>query len=153
VFSRRGRFNIVAKSDSAEAAIKIADRHKPDVLFVDPSRARRHLCRHQAHHLGQRHTKVMVYTACTGVDQALKALGNGASAFVVKFSISDELFSAVGAVLRGEIFVSHGHAGLGLSGLRNRTARNNSAQAAQLSQREQQVVGQLLHAWSNRRSP
>jgi DNA-binding NarL/FixJ family response regulator len=150
VFARAGRFDVVARGDSAEAAIEIFERHKPDLLFVDLSMrgdiyaAIRHITS------GNAKTKVMVYTASTGVDQALKALDNGASAFVVKDSISNELFGAVDAVLRGEIFVSHSHAGRVLGGLRNRTARNNSAQAAHLSQREQQVVGQLLKARSNK---
>jgi two-component system nitrate/nitrite response regulator NarL len=150
VFARAGRFNVVASGDSAEAAIAIFEAHKPDLLFVDLSMrgdiyaAIRHITASKAE------TKVMVYTASTNVDQALKALDSGASAFVVKDSISNELFGAVDAVLRGEIFVSQSYAGRILSGLRNRTARDNSAQAASLSQREQQVVSQLLQARSNK---
>jgi two-component system, NarL family, nitrate/nitrite response regulator NarL len=150
VFARRGRFNVVARGDSAEAAIEIVEAHKPDLLFVDLSMRGDIYAAIKQITAGNGKTKVMVYTASTGVDHALKALDSGASAFVVKDSISDELFGAVDAVLRGEIFVSHAYAGRVLSGLRNRSARASSTQAANLSQREQEVVGQLLLARSNK---
>lgn len=99
---------------------------------------------------GQSPTKVVVYTACTAVDLAMQALDSGASAFVVKDSISNELFDAIAVVLRGELFISQGYAGRVLSGMRNRAARASAANAAKLSQREKQVVHLLLEARSNK---
>lgn len=135
--------------DTADAAKRIFAEHTPTLMFVDlsmpgdPFEAIGGITSHGR-------TKVIVYTAFTSVDIALHALDSGASAFVVKDSISNELFDAVEAVLRGEIFVSHAYAGRILSGLRNRTARASAKRAAQLSAREKQVVELLLQARSNK---
>jgi DNA-binding NarL/FixJ family response regulator len=149
LFSRQARFRVVGMGDTADAAKRIFAEHTPTLMFVDlsmpgdPFEAIGEITSHGR-------TKVIVYTAFTSVDIALHALDSGASAFVVKDSISNELFDAVEAVLRGEIFVSHAYAGRILSGLRNRTARASAKRAAQLSSREKQVVELLLQARSNK---
>jgi two-component system nitrate/nitrite response regulator NarL len=149
LFSRQARFQVVGMGDSADSARGLFAEHEPTLMFVDlsmpgdPFGAIGEITRHGR-------TKVVVYTAFTSVDIALQALDSGASAFVVKDSISNELFDAVEAVLRGEIFVSHAYAGRILSGLRNRTARASAERAARLSSREKQVVELLLKARSNK---
>ena len=148
LFAREG-FEVVAKGVSADDARVIFASSAPNLMFVDLSMpgdtfgAIAEIAR-------SGRTKVIVYTAFTSVDMALKALDNGASAFVVKDSISNELFDAVAAVLRGDIFVSQAHAGRVLTGLRNRTARVSAERAAKLSDREKQVVTLLLQARSNK---
>lgn len=149
LFARRDGFAVVAKGVSADDARTIFATAPPQLMFVDlsmpgdPFAAIAEICAAGA-------TKVIVYTAYTSVDMALKALDSGASAFVVKDSISNELFDAVDAVLRGEIFISRAHAGRVLAGLRNRTARANAERAVKLSDREKQVVSLLLLAQSNK---
>lgn len=151
VFSRNGRFNVVAKGNSADAARSIFASHRPNLLFVDLSMPGDVFAAIGDITAGAASpTRVVVYTACTAVDLALQALDRGASAFVVKDSISDELFDAVATVMRGELFISHSYAGRVLSGLRNRSARASSVNAAKLSQREKQVVHLLLEAQSNK---
>jgi DNA-binding NarL/FixJ family response regulator len=150
VFARDGRFNVVASGNSADAARAIFAAHRPDLLFVDLSMPGDVFAAISDITAGQSPTKVVVYTACTAVDLAMQALDSGASAFVVKDSISNELFDAIAVVLRGELFISQGYAGRVLSGMRNRAARASAANAAKLSQREKQVVHLLLEARSNK---
>lgn len=149
LFSHREHFRVVGKGDCADAARVLADRHKPTLIFIDLSMPGDPFAA-IAEIAEKGYTRVIVYTAFTSVDVALRALDCGASAFVVKDSISNELFDAVEAVLRGEIFVSHAHAGRILTGLRNRTARASAERAAKLSDREKQVVELLLKARSNK---
>lgn len=149
LFSRREQFSVVGKGDCADDALALAISHNPTLMFVDlsmpgdPFGAISEIA-------GRGRTKVIVYTAFASVDVALRALDSGASAFVVKDCISNELFDAVDAVLRGEIFVSRAHTGRILAGLRNRTARASAERAAKLSDREKQVVELLLRARSNK---
>jgi DNA-binding NarL/FixJ family response regulator len=150
VFGRDRRFNVVASGNSADAARAIFAAHRPDLLFVDLSMPGDIFAAISDITAGQSPTKVVVYTACTAVDLAMQALDSGASAFVVKDSISNELFDAIAVVLRGELFISQGFAGRVLSGMRNRAARASAANAAKLSQREKQVVHLLLEARSNK---
>jgi DNA-binding NarL/FixJ family response regulator len=150
VFARDGRFNVVASGNSADAARAIFAAYRPDLIFVDLSMPGDIFAAIGDITAGKSPTKVIVYTACTAVDLALQALDSGASAFVVKDSVSDELFDAIAVVLRGELFISQTYAGRVLSGLRNRSVRVNSANAVKLSQREKQVVNLLLEARSNK---
>jgi DNA-binding NarL/FixJ family response regulator len=150
VFARDGRFDVVAKGNSTDAARAIFASYRPDLLFVDLSMPGDIFAAIGDITAGASPTRVVVYTAATAVDVALEALDRGASAFVVKDSISDELFDAIAAVMRGELFVSRSYAGRVLSGLRNRSARAISTNAAKLSQREKQVVHLLLQARSNK---
>ncbi|MDB5540938.1 MAG: two component transcriptional regulator, LuxR family [Devosia sp.] len=148
LFSRRG-YRVVGKGSSADAARSIATAFAPSLIFVDlsmpgdPFGAISEIAT-------QGRTKVIVYTADSSVDVALRALDFGASAFVVKDSISNELFDAVEAVLRGEVFISRAHAGRILTGLKNRATRENAERGAKLSDREKQVVELLLKARSNK---
>jgi DNA-binding NarL/FixJ family response regulator len=147
LFSRRG-YRVVGKGNSADAARSIATAFAPSLMFVDlsmpgdPFGAISEIAKHGR-------TKVIVYTADSSVDVALRALDLGASAFVVKDS-SNELFDAVEAVLRGEVFISRAHAGRILTGLKNRAMRENAERRAKLSDREKQVVELLLKARSNK---
>lgn len=149
IFERDSRFKVIGKGDCADQAIAIFASHRPDLMFLDLSMPGDTFAAIKAI-TASGHTKVLVYTAYTDIDMALKSLDNGASAFVVKDSISNELFDAVEAVLRGELFISHSYAGRVLGGLRNRTARASAERAAKLSLRERQVVALLLQARSNK---
>lgn len=150
VFSRKERFNVVARGDCADAARSIAAEFQPDLLFVDLNMGGDVYAAIRDINSGERRTKVVVYSAYTGTEQVLQALDSGASGFVSKHSISEELFGAVDAVMRGETFISPSCAAKVLSGLRNRSARTRTGEAAQLSQREREVVHELLNARSNK---
>jgi two-component system, NarL family, nitrate/nitrite response regulator NarL len=150
VFSRKDRFNVVAKGDCADDARAIAAQFQPDLLFVDLNMGGDVYAAIREISSSAKRTRVVVYSAYAGTEQVMQALDNGASGFVSKHSISDELYGAVDAVLRGETFVSPSCTAKVLSGLRNRSARATPGEAAQLSQREREVVHELLNARSNK---
>lgn len=149
LFSRQDGFSVVAKGVSADDARAIFASVAPNLMFLDLSMPGDPFAAIEEISASGK-TIVIVFTAFTSVDIALKALDSGASAFVVKDSISNELFDAVSSVLRGEIFISRAHAGRVLAGLRNRSARANADRATRLSEREKQVVTLLLQARSNK---
>jgi DNA-binding NarL/FixJ family response regulator len=95
-------------------------------------------------------TKILIFTAFSSVDSALRALDAGATGFVLKGSTCEELFEAVDAVLRGEMFITKQYASQVMSGLRERTQRDDLVRPVKLSVREKQIVSQLLQARTNR---
>lgn len=149
LFAKQEGFSVVAKGVSADDARAIFASCSPQLMFLDLSMPGDPFGAIEEISASGK-TIVIVFTAFTSVDIALKALDSGASAFVVKDSISNELFDAVSTVLRGDIFISRAHAGRVLAGLRNRSARANADRATRLSEREKQVVTLLLQARSNK---
>jgi DNA-binding NarL/FixJ family response regulator len=150
IFTRHGRYEVVAKGTTADEAREIFYKFQPGLLFVDlsmPGDVYSAISDITSTGSG---TKVIVYTACNNVDMAMKCLDSGASAFILKDSISNELFGAVDAVIRGEVFISPSFAGKVLSTLRSRHVRRNGTAVAKLSHREEQVVALLLKARSNK---
>jgi len=147
VFARHGRYDVVAKGSDANAARAITAQHEPHLIFVDLSMPGDVYGTISDIAAGGR-TQVIVYTACNSVDLAVKSLDSGASAFILKESISNELFRAVDAVIKGEVFISPSLAGKVISALKSR--RKEGAQSTKLSHREEQVVALLLKARSNK---
>ncbi|MBB3317459.1 MULTISPECIES: response regulator transcription factor [unclassified Rhizobium] len=147
VFARHGRYDVVAKGSDADAARAIAARYEPHLIFVDLSMPG-DVYGAISDIAATGRTQVIVYTACNSVDLAVKSLDSGASAFILKESISNELFGAVDAVIKGEVFISPSLAGKVISALKGR--RKEGAAGTKLSHREEQVVALLLKARSNK---
>lgn len=95
-------------------------------------------------------TKIIVFTAFSSVDSAMRALDAGATGFVLKGATFDELFEAIEAVMRGEMFITKQYASQVLGGLRNRAQREAVNRSVKLNIREKQIVEHLLKARTNR---
>jgi DNA-binding NarL/FixJ family response regulator len=150
LFSDNPAYNVVATGYSANDALQIAQTHQPDVLFMDLSMpgdvfsvikqiVRDFSC-----------TKVVVYTAFSGVDSAMRALDAGAMGFVLKSAPVEELFLAAESVVRRELFITRQYASLVMSGLRNRSEREAFNRDVKLNVREKQIVDFLRQARTNR---
>ena len=94
--------------------------------------------------------RVVVFTAFSSVDSALRALDAGALGFVLKGTTLTEFFEAIEAVRNGQLFITKQYASQVLSGLRNRTKQDEIDKAAKLSIREKQILEHLLLARTNR---
>lgn len=150
LFRRDPAFDVVASGNSAMQAMSIAEESRPDVLFLDlsmPGNVFEAISK-----IAQQcpWTKTIVYTAFSSVDSALRALDAGAVGFVLKGSTLPELYEAIHAVLRDELFITKEYASQVLGGLRNRARREELAKAIKLSVREKQIIGHLMHARTNR---
>ncbi|VVT08464.1 response regulator transcription factor [Rhizobium sp. EC-SD404] len=150
VFSRSSELNIVAKGYTTEDALKIAETHSPDILVVDLSMPGDIFDAISKISGRQTNTKVIAFTAATGIDQAVRALDSGASGYVLKGSTADDLLNAVHAVRSGETFITQGFAGKVIAALRNASLRKAAVQAIKLSIREEQIVRLLMRGRTNR---
>jgi DNA-binding NarL/FixJ family response regulator len=147
---RTGGFNVVATGVSATDVVDICARDKPQVIIVDlnmpgdvyPAIA-------TAISLSPS-TKVVAFTAATGVDPAIRALDSGASGYVLKGSSSRELIDAITAADLGETYITQHFASRVITALRDTSLRRRAAEAVKLSIREQQIVRLLLLGKTNK---
>lgn len=150
VFACEEGLEIVAEGESADAALEVVARHKPDVLITDLSMPGNVFGAITEISRTYPQTHVVVFTAFSSVDSVLKALDAGATGFVLKGGRIEEVIEAVSAVMRGELYITKQYAGQVLGGLRSREARERLNNAIRLSVREKQIVGHLMHARTNR---
>lgn len=150
MFTTGTDFNVVAVGASAADALAIASARAPDVLVVDLSMPG-NVFAAIAEIVGKGEgTKVLAFTAMTGIEYAVQALDAGASGYILKGSTADELMQGIRAVHRGETFITPSFANKVIVALRSATARKAAAQAIKLSIREEQIVRLLLRGRTNK---
>lgn len=150
LFSSSARHKIIGQADSADSSMELVTTLAPDVIVMDlsmPGDVIRTIAQIVA---TAPQTKVVVFTAYCSIDSALKALDAGATGFVLKGSPSCELFEAIDMVMSGQMFVTREYASQVMNGLRDRARRQALNEAIKLNVREQQIVGHLMQARTNR---
>jgi DNA-binding NarL/FixJ family response regulator len=95
-------------------------------------------------------TKVVVFTAATGVDSAILALDAGASGYVLKGGSPSELIQAILSVRSGETYITQSFASRVIAGLRDASLRRRAAEAVVLNIREQQIMRLLMSGNTNK---
>jgi DNA-binding NarL/FixJ family response regulator len=95
-------------------------------------------------------TKIVAFTASTGVDSAIRALDAGASGYVLKGSNTAELIRAISSVQVGETYITQSFASRVIAGLRDASLRRKAAEAVILSIREQQIIRLLMRGKTNK---
>lgn len=148
VFLAEPGYQVVATGGTAAEAIAIALRDAPDVMLVDLSMpgdvftAITQIVQTTA-------TRVVVFTAYSSLDSALRALDSGALGFVLKGAKFDEVLKAIEAAQHNELYITQQYASQVMLALRAR-GRPEVNTSLRLNIREKQIVGQLLHAKTNR---
>ena len=138
-------YEIVATGGSAADAIAIAEQARPSVMIVDLSMPGDVFAAIDSMTRLLPTLKIVVFTAFASVEMALRALDAGAQAFVLKGRPTNDLFDAIEAVGRGELYASPEFAPRLRDGFRNR-ARVAHSGPPMLSSRERQVIDGLLLA-------
>ncbi len=150
LFEEDGRFEVVGMGDTAEAAFELARAEQPDVIVMDLSMPGDIFATIGKIVAMAHNTRIVIFTAFSSIDSALKALDAGATGFVLKGSPCGELFEAIATVLTGQMYVTRQYAAQVMNGLRERGKRENLQESIRLNVRERQIVGQLLQARTNR---
>jgi DNA-binding NarL/FixJ family response regulator len=150
LLSRCGGFDIVATGVSAYDVVDICAREKPQVVVVDLNMPGDIFAAISAAICASPSTKVVAFTAATGIDSAIRALDSGASGYVLKGSGSRELVDAITAANSGETYITQQFAARVITALRDTSLRRRAADAVKLNIREQQIVRLLLHGKTNK---
>jgi two-component system, NarL family, nitrate/nitrite response regulator NarL len=149
VESRSG-FSLVATGTSAADIHKISKGQRADVLIVDLSMPGDVFGAISAAIRAAPKMRIVVFTASTNTDETIRSLDSGASGYVLKGSSADELFTAVEAAFKGEIFITPSFAPKVISALQVNNRTKDLAQRQKLGVREDQILKLLLHGKKNR---
>ena len=149
IFAADERYEIVGTGANATEALNLARDKQPDVMLLDLSMPGEVFGAIEEISREIPTLKLVIFTAFANVELALKALDAGAHAFVLKGRPADDLFDAIKAVQRGDLFVSSEFSQQLVAGFRNR-ARREATATVKLSAREQQLVDCLLEGQTNK---
>ncbi len=145
IFSRTSGYEVVATGGCCDEALAIASSQNPDVIVLDlnmPGNAFDCIGRI---HKATPQTKIVAFTASSGINHAIEALQAGASGYVLKGSSLDSLTDAIEAVLGGETYITQGFASKVISAL-----THPAGARIKLSTREEQIIMLLLDSRTNR---
>ncbi|WP_373502082.1 response regulator [Aestuariivirga sp.] len=150
LFSQYNRFQIVASGDDAVAAREIVRINRPDILFMDLSMPGMVFSTISEIHNTWPETKVIIYTAYSSIDSALRALDTGVKGYMLKGCTIDEMFEGIDSVLDGDLYITKQFATEVISKLRLRSRAEGDLHKLHLTMRELQVAGELMNARTNR---
>ena len=147
----RGGFKVVGVGSNANDIVELCERNKPQIAVVDLHMPGGDVYAALANAIKvSPSTKIVAFTAATGVDSAIRALDAGASAYVLKGSSTKELLHAISSALSGETYITQNFASRVIAGLRDASLRRKAAEAVMLSIREQQIIRLLMNGKTNK---
>jgi two-component system nitrate/nitrite response regulator NarL len=150
LLQRKGGFTLAATGSGTDHIASIAAQHGPDAMIVDLNMPGDAFQAISDTSKAFPETKIVVFTASTNADHAIRALDAGASGYILKGSPSDDLFEGIAAALRGEIYITPAFATKVIGALQSKAVQKKAAQSARLSVREDQIVRLLLCGKQNR---
>jgi two-component system nitrate/nitrite response regulator NarL len=150
LLSRVQGFEVLSTGSTARDIIELSSRIHPDVIVVDLSMPGDVYAAIATSIKVSPNTKIVAFTAATGVDSAIRALDAGAHAYVLKGSSAQELIQAIESVRHGETYITQSFASQVIAALRNATLRRAAAQAVRFSILVEQIVRLLLHGKTNK---
>ena len=150
LLSRIQGFEIVSTGSTARDIIDISLRFHPDIIIADPSMADDVFAAIATSINVSPNTKIVAFTAATGVAPAIRALDAGANGYVLKGSSAQELIQAVESVRDGETYITARFASQVITGLRNASVRRVAAEVVRFSIREDQIVRLLVRGNTNK---
>jgi DNA-binding NarL/FixJ family response regulator len=143
--------HVVGEADNGRAAWRAACELAPDVVVMDVSmpdmsgaEATKHLRRECPH------VKILALTVYEDRGYLRQMLDAGASGYVLKRAVTDELVRAIRTVAAGGSYVDPTLVGNLVSSFFNQETSEGRAPAAELSERESQVLRLIAWGYSNK---
>ena len=141
VLHRAGDFQVVGEAADGEAAVKIAQELKPDVIVMDvmmPVKNGIDACREITEALPD--TRVLILTAATEEDAVVEAVAAGATGYLQKYSGKEQLLRAVRDVADGEYSIPANVIRRVFAELRSSAQQGKSSDPGRLTQRERDIL-------------
>ncbi|MFB9344540.1 response regulator [Aminobacter aganoensis] len=145
IFGRRNGYKVVATGGCCDEALDIVSKFKPDVVVLDLNMPGNAFECIKSIRKASGETKIVAFTASSGINHAIEALQAGASGYVLKGSSLDSLTDAIDAVLTGDTYITKGFATKVIAAL-----THPQGAPIKLSAREEQIVALLLESRTNR---
>jgi two-component system, NarL family, nitrate/nitrite response regulator NarL len=150
LLQRTQGFEVVGIGTSAHEIVELCSRTRPQVAVVDLHMPGDVYGAIATAIKASPSTRIVAFTAATGVESAIRALDAGASGYVLKGSSTTELLTAIASVQSGETYITHNFANRVIAGLRDASLRRKAAEVVILSIREQQIVRLLMSGKTNK---
>ncbi len=136
-----GDFDVVGEAADGEAAVRIAQELRPDVIVMDvmmPIKDGIEASREITETLPD--TRVLILTAATEEDAALEALAAGATGYLQKYSGKKELLRTLRDVADGEYRMSNNVLRLVFADVRASAQRKKTRGQGELTRREREIL-------------
>ena len=150
LLKRIGGFTVVGMGTTAIDVVEISRQTHPQIAVVDLSMPGDVYGAIANAIKISPSTKIVAFTAATGVETAIRALDAGASGYVLKGSTTSELIQAILTVQSGQTYITQSFASRVVAGLRDVSLRRKAAEAVRFSIREDQIVRLLLVGFTNK---
>lgn len=144
LLQRRGGFTLAATGSAAAHIMSIARTQRPDVMIVDLSMAGDVFQTISDVLKIAPETIIVVFTASSSTEDAIKALDAGAKGYVLKGSPAEDLFQALHATQKGDVYITPAFATKVIGALQDKAVARRKAIDKRLSVREEQIVRLLL---------
>jgi DNA-binding NarL/FixJ family response regulator len=141
---------VVGEAANGQEALDVARTVKPDIVVMDLSMPELNGLQATARLKAENPAvKVIALTAHEDEGYLAQLCKAGAAGFVLKRSAGEELLQAIGVVARGEVHFEPGLAAKALARFMN-TPGKGAPRAAELSEREREVLLRLAWGFSNK---
>ncbi|MGD8866860.1 MAG: response regulator transcription factor [Gemmatimonadales bacterium] len=140
---------VVGEARDGEEALRLAKELRPDVLLVDismPGASGIEIARRLRGTLPE--TRVLILTVHEDQSLIREAIRAGAAGYIIKRAVESELFNAIAAVQRGELYV-HPAVTRALLEEDSRDERSASHPGVQLTPRETEVLRLIGDGYTN----
>ena len=141
VLQRSGDFEVVGEAGDGVAAVRVAQRLRPDLIIMDammPLKNGIDACREITEMLPE--TKVLILTASTEEDAVMEAIAAGATGYLQKYSGKERLVSTVRDVADGEFRMPRDVMRNLFAGIRTAAEQRRAQELDRLTQREREIL-------------
>ena len=141
VLERQGDFEVVGQAQDGAAAVRVAERLRPDVIIMDvmmPLKNGIDACREITEILPD--TRVLILTASGEEDAVMEAVAAGATGFLQKYSGKEKLLNTVRDVAKGEYRMPSDVIRRVFEGIRQGNERRMKSELSRLTEREREIL-------------
>ena len=141
VLERQGDFEVVGQAQDGAAAVRVAERLRPDVIIMDvmmPLKNGIDACREITEILPD--TRVLILTASGEEDAVMEAVAAGATGFLQKYSGKEKLLNTVRDVAKGEYRMPGDVIRRVFEGIRQGNERRMTSELSRLTEREREIL-------------
>lgn len=147
LLQKKPYYKIVGKAQDGQEALELYDVLKPDILILDISMPRLDGIQVLAHIRARcKNAKVIVLTMHEDEDYISLVMQAGASGYVPKAAVDEELYSAIDAVMDGHIYLRPNEITNVIKKMKSKTDSRNPFLI--LSPREREVLQYLVKGFS-----
>ncbi|TCL68204.1 response regulator transcription factor [Rhizobium sp. BK251] len=150
LYSGKDDLFITAQGENAVDALKIAEEKRPDVLVLDLNMPGDTMATIEMIVRNHNATKIIVFTAASNIETAVKVLDLGVNGYVLKGSTARDLHEAIKIVHGGNTFITPGFATKVILSMKAAELRRKTRIQKRLSAREEQIVRYLMMGKTNR---